>query len=389
VKYLSTDGNRLLMAGAWEPSALVAWETTPKQSRVWFTRVLGTSDLGDDESIPNTIDQANWIDVGFDDGDVIQGLSQPVDGIVFVFKSHHIYALTPTGIDTLPYKAELVSAQVGLMPAFPESHRTIVAVAGVLYFQGWSGLYRFSPTAGLEHLGWDITDEHNFGPATIGAAWADAFQQLMLVRDDSAFGSPSAPEHFDVFNPAFSRRTEEGVRGGWVLWGSAGLDTPKTLLTFEHSGTSFLRSAVLATSFRYVFVGGSHGGSPALQVFSSDDSTDAGGVTFQPTIASHAHQLGPNTSVYAPLLEITTQASAATVPTVGLTGDYGRLVRDQTAPSLVNPGESGNVATHVAVRVDGLEMADIYALTLRLNWHGNQTGQVIALTVPVHPQEPR
>jgi hypothetical protein len=384
VKYLATDGNRLLGAGVWEATA-GAGETTPKKSRVYFSRVLGASDLGDDESIPDTVDMRGWIDVGFDDGDEIRGLSQPVDGIVFVFKSHHIYALKPTGIDTLPYAAELVSAQIGLAPAFEESHRTILVVAGVVYFQGWSGTYRFSPTGGLEHIGWDITDENNFGPATVGACWADAFQQLMLIRDTSAFtGLSYGPMHFDVFNPEFSRQSADGARGGWVLWGTAGMDTPKTLLPFESSGASFLRSFPLANAFRYVYVGGSHGGAAALQVFNQDDQTDAGGATFQPTIQSHAHQMGLNFSVYEPLLELSTQAAAATVPSIGYDGDYQRLGLTAFAPSLVVPS-----ATHTAVRVGGLEMADIYALRVGLSWHPNQTGQVIALTIPIHPQEPR
>jgi hypothetical protein len=389
VKYLATDGNRLLGAGVWETTA-AAGETTPKKSRVYFSRVLGASDLGDDESIPDTVDMRRWIDVGFDDGDEIRGISQPVDGIVFVFKSHHIYALTPTGIDTLPYKAELVSAQIGLMPAFEESHRTILVVAGVVYFQGWSGTYRFSPTGGLEHIGWDITDENNFGPATVGAAWADAFQQLMLLRDSSAFAATPnlGAAHIDVFNPAFSRNTEDGPRGGWVLWGTAGFDTPKTLLTFESSGSSFIRSAVLASAFRYVFVGGSHAGAAALQVFNGDDQTDVGGVAFTPSIISHAHQTGLNLSVYDPLLEISAQASALTVPVVAYYADYGREVRYVNAPSLVVP-VTFPVTSHVAVRVGGLELSDAYAVQAHLRWHPDQTGQVVALTVPIHPQEPR
>jgi hypothetical protein len=385
VKYLATDGNRLLGAGVWEATA-AAGETTPKKSRVYFSRVLGASDLGDDESIPDTVDMRGWIDVGFDDGDEIRGLSQPVDGIVFVFKSHHIYALKPTGINTLPYAAELVSAQIGLAPAFEESHRTILVVAGVVYFQGWSGTYSFAPSAGLTHIGWDITDENNFGPATVGAAWADAFQQLMLIRDTSAFTSTFGPAHFDVFNPEFSRQSADGARGGWVLWGTNGFDTPKTILTFESSGASFIRTPVLASAFRYVFVGGSHAGAAALQVFNQDDQTDAGGVAFQPTIQSHAHQMGLNFSVYEPLLELSTQASAAIVPTVGYDGDYQRLGLSVATPSLVGLSVA---ATHTAVRVGGLEMADIYALRVGLSWHPNQTGQVIALTIPIHPQEPR
>ena len=58
-----SDTNRILLAGAWETTG-TADQTEPKQNRVWYTPVLGSTDEGDDERIPNTVDQQNWVDVG-------------------------------------------------------------------------------------------------------------------------------------------------------------------------------------------------------------------------------------------------------------------------------------------------------------------------------------
>jgi hypothetical protein len=52
-KYLASDDARVIMAGAYET---VANENAmaPKNSRVWWTPVLGDADVGDDERILNT-----------------------------------------------------------------------------------------------------------------------------------------------------------------------------------------------------------------------------------------------------------------------------------------------------------------------------------------------
>jgi hypothetical protein len=367
VKYLTTDGNRLLGAGVWETTA-VAWETTPKPNRVYFSRVLGSSDLGDDESIPNTTDQANWIDVG-EDSEAITGLSEPVDGVVFVFQGHHMHALVPTGIDTLPYKEELVSAQIGLAPD-PTAHRTITAVAGVVYFDTPNGLYRFSPTGGLAQAGWDLTTEFGGGFGYGGAAWDDFQQQLVLIR-------PGIRE-LNVYSPTFASQTPQGLRGGWVQWFPMGFSTVDAIVPFESTGASDPRWVVLAG----LDTGGT---TPLLHVFSTTAVSDVGG-SYQPEVISHAHVVGLNMSAYAPLLEVTVQLAADVVPQLSYRLDWTREIRGPvSAPSLLTVG----FASRLAVRVDGLEASDAYALQVWLVWHASQTGTVDAVTVPLHPQEPR
>ena len=125
-KYIVTDGNRLIMAGCWETSG---GYVSPKSSRVWFTPVTGTLDIGDDERIP----LANYLDVGETDGSYITGLAV-WSNAVWVFKLRSLWKLIPTGIVSAPYEPIRVSTHIGAM-----SHQSIVhAVDGsgsdALYF---------------------------------------------------------------------------------------------------------------------------------------------------------------------------------------------------------------------------------------------------------------
>ncbi len=368
-KYLATDNNRLLMAGAYETSGS-AGLTTPNPNRVWFTRVLGSSDLGDDESVPNTEDQKNWIDVGSGDGDIINGLSGSIGGSFFVFKSHHIYQLNPTGIDTLPYQAELVSSEVGLLPVYEYAFRSILDVGDVVYFESWAGLYRISPSTGLHFLGWDIGSAvTGLGPNVVSYGYDESFRQIVGVNAANAI--------LYVFNPAFAQQTADGWRGGWVTWTATGFDTPRVALSWEVDG---------GTNFRYVFLGGSHSGSAKLQVFNSTSVSDAGG-TYTPALVSHYHLFDPNrnVSVGDPLLQTTVQASSATVPTVFYVMNYGA----NTSRSVTGPSLASGAPAHVCARVTGLEGSDTYALSVGLTYHASQVGSIQALVIPAQIQEPR
>jgi hypothetical protein len=57
-KYGLVDGNRMLMAGSWE---------SQNSSRIWFTPRMGASDYADDERIPDTVDNQNWVDITEED----------------------------------------------------------------------------------------------------------------------------------------------------------------------------------------------------------------------------------------------------------------------------------------------------------------------------------
>ena len=130
-KYVITDGNRLLGAGA--------WETGGKNSRVWFTPVLGSTDHADDERIPNTTTQKNWVDLNENDGGFITGLGGPIDGAVWAFKYRQIWKLVPTSDVSTPYLAKKRTTGIGCI-----EHRTIALAEDetgqpALYFMSHKG----------------------------------------------------------------------------------------------------------------------------------------------------------------------------------------------------------------------------------------------------------
>lgn len=148
-KYLLTDGNRLLGAGS--------WETGGKNSRVWFTPVLGSTDHADDERVPTSTSQKNWVDLNENDGGFITGLGGPVDGAPWAFKYRQIWRLVPTGDVTTPYIPRKRTDGIGCI-----AHKSIVvgedeAGRPALYFLSHRGPYRVGAN-GLQYLGRDNED---------------------------------------------------------------------------------------------------------------------------------------------------------------------------------------------------------------------------------------
>lgn len=112
-KFIVSDGNRLIMAGCHETTA-TATQTATRNSRVWWTQVLGALDnTGEDEAIAQTVSAKDWLDLGENDGDEITGLAPPINGIIHVFKARSVWRLIPTGIGDTPYRAELLSSTIG------------------------------------------------------------------------------------------------------------------------------------------------------------------------------------------------------------------------------------------------------------------------------------
>lgn len=151
VTLLSADENRLI--GAIDKAG-----TYP--SRVWWSPVLGTTSASfyDDERVPDTIEQKNYLDIDAKSGAFITALSKPFQGGFFVFKNNEIHKLIPTGVDTAPFRRVSLSSGVGCF-----RHETVVyapdeAGQQSMYWLSHNGPYRISPTSGLQFLGDDIQD---------------------------------------------------------------------------------------------------------------------------------------------------------------------------------------------------------------------------------------
>jgi hypothetical protein len=151
MKYLASDGTRLLGTGVWESTAATG-ETEPIANRVYFTRALRAASDGIqvEESIHSTVsDGEGFIDVG--DGAATSGIAGPLYGDVSVFKTDSVYKLTPTSDAISPYRSVLVSAFHGaigqrcIVPGVDESG------APAIYFCSTNMVYRFSGS-GIQEL---------------------------------------------------------------------------------------------------------------------------------------------------------------------------------------------------------------------------------------------
>lgn len=216
VKYLLTDGNRLLGAGAHEAGG--------KNSRVWFTPVLGATDQGDDERVPNTTEQQNWVDLNENDGGAITGMGGPVYGAPYVFKYRQIWKLNPTGDVTVPYQPRKLIDGYGTV-----NHKSIISAKDsygnpALYFLSPEGPCRIviqgvqGGSATVQYLGRDIEDiwaTINLAATTVlshGIYHNDKHQVWWWVAVDGA-ANPTVKIVFDVLLGRFVEG--DRIRGGW------------------------------------------------------------------------------------------------------------------------------------------------------------------------------
>jgi hypothetical protein len=216
-KYLVSDGAVLLMAGAWETSASTG-QTTPYQNRVWFTRPLGASDVSDDEAIPNTSSQKNWIDVG--DAGPITGLIGPVYGEIYVFKASSLYKLVPTQDDTTPYARVLVSTAYGCVDQRVIAEGDLGGVPAV-YFADQCGLYAWA-SGGITCVSEPIARDLRQSTVTASDSFVafDPYQRILLFQVSTTPGPTTGSYRaftFDTAKQQWSGFELGGATSGWVI----------------------------------------------------------------------------------------------------------------------------------------------------------------------------
>lgn len=241
-KYLASDGAHLILAGAWESSGS-AGETTPKANRVWFSAPLGTTDQGDDESIPQTTSFNLYLDVG--DAGPVTGLAGPIYGDVYVFKTDSVYKLIPTGDAETPFRALLITDAIGAV-----DQRVICKAENgegnpTIYFASRTGVYTIT-SGGVQELSEPIRRDLRVTTFTAAASWLafDPLEKTLIAYVTSS--APTTQGRYSVFglDVATARWTglSFGTAGfGWILGTSRlGIDT-----TLGAAGT-VIRAALTA-----------------------------------------------------------------------------------------------------------------------------------------------
>ncbi len=378
VKVLTTDGNRLLGANTWESSGTTSGGRT---SRVWFTPVLGSTDQGDDERVPTTTTQKNYVDLNENDGGGITAIGGPFDGKMWPFKYRAIHKLSPTGDVTVPYLPKKHTDGVGAVA--PKA--VVVAEDEVgnpaLYFYSHRGPYRIAAGGVLQYCGRDNEDIWNTvnlsaTGVAVHAVWYPKIHQIWWHVATGAANDPDVRMVQDVY---LGRPDEHGqVRGGWSKHTG---DAPSARCSALFSNT--LGSAMSIDLKPYV------GRSTGTTLLKCDTSTtNDAGTNFAASVTSRPIQtsadLGVNVGVGNSFL-LAKVASGVTI-TQTLVRDFGLESRTSTVSLTAAASE-----TRVLRKFEASDLAEagIVQVTVGDASAASNTWTLDAWVAPVTPQGKR
>lgn len=378
VKHLLTDGNRLLGAGAWESAGA---QSGGKNSRIWFTPVLGSADKGDDERIMLTTQQKNYVDINENDGGGVTGLGGPINGIPFAFKYRQIWKLRPTGDVTTPYLPRKIIDGVGCI-----AHKSIAigedqTGRAALYFMSHRGPYRVNFDGAIEYLGrdneatWRTINLAATSVVTHSTYYPDLHQWWVWI----ATGSANDPDVKMMFDVQRGFPDENGqIRGGWAKHTGDSAGARCSCLFANTLGASMSKDLKPHI-----------GRSTGTTIFKCDTTdTDDNATDFQAYATTRPVQTTPDLLRKVGIAESTlvAKAGAAQTVTVTINRDFGKETR--AASVLLTAAGS---ETRVVKKVEGSEMgeADVIQMTVGDSAASDAVWTIDALVTPVIVQEVR
>ncbi len=373
VKFLITDGNRLIMAGNWENGL---------SSRVYYTPVLG-SGLGDAERLNDLVDIDPFTDLNEKDGGAITGLGGPLPGgVIFAFKQRQLWRGTPTGDDEEPYAWRCLSRSIGSI-----NHRMILLAEDqegkpALYFWSLRGPYRIGNN-GLEYMGRDIEDlvvgYRGFNPANLTAAnfgFALWHMDAHVIYWYFAMGSSESPSTIVTLDVRHMiDRDKFGVRGGWVRHLSDAV--------LPTSGVMFANTLGVSMSADLKPYTGHGDGT----LHKNDDpaALDDVGTDFQAYLKTRCiapiDQLGRAFGVRDPI--VFAENLAVVVLTLTLDRDFG--LETQTATTTIVETKVGGFPTDVIRKFEGSANSDMGVIQIQIGDAAVAEGRwsLNALLVPI------
>jgi hypothetical protein len=364
-KYLLSDTNRVLMAGAWETSGS-ADQTQPKANRVWYTPVLGSTDEGDDERIPNTIDQQNWVDVG-NEGPVT-GLAGPLYGDIYVFKYDSVFKLTPTGDFVTPYKVIQVMAGIGAVDQRVICIGELGTGTPAIFFASAGSVYAIT-SGGVIEISDDVSRDLRMNNFTAASSWLayNPYDKGLLAQTNSGTASLSGQYFqfaYDLKAQRWSGFSFAGGASSWIL-GRSILGTD----TILGGGGATIRNTVVAQndngSVRLLLCG-QNASSESLLVACGDVCGVDGATAFTsrfrvrkfPT-PGHKFMVGAPTLIYRN--PVGTSGAVGTL-TVSYLNQNAALVSDTVT---LESTDQDNPTQVKVVTLDGLQYGDLDMLDVR------------------------
>lgn len=225
-RYMVADDARIIMAGAYELGTNAENAMFPKNNRVWWTSLLGSSDISDDERVSNTGTFNSYADLE----EAITGISQPMQavsasatsldrGSFYVFSFQSQWKFISTGDADAPYLRFRITGGSGCVHY--KSICTAIDANGNPAVYWWSpqtGPFRIT-VDGQQFIGEDIVD-------IVGTVNLDATIPCHTVYHPEkkqvwfyiATGTSMFPDTKVVFDTRFGRMSQTlGVRQGWSV----------------------------------------------------------------------------------------------------------------------------------------------------------------------------
>lgn len=242
-EYLVVDDDRLVMVGAHETSAYSA--------RVSWSVVYGDpTGQGNLERIP--IASTNFLDLDTFDGGPATGVSEPNNGVFYVFKYGAIYRLARTGNRLKAYDAKCITKRRGAIRGSVVNGIDQAGNACTYFWDAVVGPCRITATGQLQVCSWDILT--SVGTVNVNASrpcHGQFYPNKRHVKWWVATNSSDLPNRVMVAHTNLMRVVDEGVRKGWTSWDTGRQTTALCSCMFA----SNIDSNIARTLDRVPFIG--------------------------------------------------------------------------------------------------------------------------------------
>lgn len=389
-KYLATDGSRVILAGAWETSSS-AGQTAPASNRVWFTRTLGATDVGDDEAIPDGL----WLNIG--DAGPVTGLGRTYTD-VYVFKLGSVHKLIPTQDPEGPFSRVLISENYGAVGQRCIANGETEDGFSALYFADDHAVYRLAYGAVVpysEPVGRDMRSQPITADGSLLAY--DPFRRVLLIQiSNAATGVIGSYSAFitDAVKKRWSGFSLGGMTSGWQL-GSSMLGT-STILA---GGSATIRAAVVAQASDgtlRLFVGGQNDSEDGvLRAWGKRNALD-GDVAFTTKVrARKTFGPGKKVTIWNPVLYYR-NPQGDTSGTLSCTVSYVRNYSEETNPQTftldTTQDDNGITVKEKVLESVGAGDVSVLDVVISMTYSGTAFDSVVtptidALVVPYKVQE--
>jgi len=248
-KFVISDDARVIMAGAWIEHDASPGHTACRFNRVWWTPVQGDLDIGDDERVPSTSLQKNYLDVT----DAITGLGGPILGSFYVFSYRKFWRFSPTGLVRSPYRRTQQGFGIGAIHGQAVTMGEDESGNQCLYFGSRRGVYRIG-TSGLEFCGWDVQDVWdtiNFNAVVPVSMVFHTDKHQLWVNIVTTGGGDFPNQRLVLDTKRTQRDPHKGVVKGWTRYTGDSTVTAATVMFSRTPGNPMSKGLVPYSSSPY------------------------------------------------------------------------------------------------------------------------------------------